>query len=459
MASRPLFTERVAPYAAMRKAALVVATLVSACATYSDRSMEARHSVEQGDLDGGVAGFNKLLKVDSADELPNDWKGDTALTVLERGMALHALGRYAPSARDFGAAEKELEVLDISGDVAGSIGKYIYSDSATKYKSPPTEKLALNAFNLLNYLARRDLAGARIEAKRFSVMRKYLNDYDPDHAHGVFGSYLAGFVYEKLGEYDAALRYYDEALAERDLQTLRAPLARLAPRTSYRTERLESYLAGAAPADQEEPPPEILVIVNIGRVPYKVPERMPIGAAVGVAHAHMTGDPSLLKYGAFKVVVYPGLVAAPTVFDEATVSVDGKQIPLELTTDLAAEVRREYDALKPKIIGAALTRMIARAAAAEGARAAGNQAGKGNGVVGLLAALAVEGTMVALDKPDTRSWTLLPGRVLIARVAVPPGAHRVEVALRGPGGAQQDTAVEVELDAKNYAVVNITTLR
>ena len=429
-----------------------------ACATYSDRTAKARDAVTRGDLDGGVSEFNRLLDVKSSADLPDEWKKETALTVLERGTVLRAMQRYKDSARDFTAAEKELEFLDIAGNAGGKIGKYIYSDSAGKYKSSPTEKLALNAFNLLNYLSQGDLAGARVEAKRFTVMRRYLEDYMPDKAHVGFGSYLAGFVYEKLGEPDNALRYYDEALAERDLQSLGEPIARMAARAGYRTERLESYMGRVGAVSVTEDAAEIVCVVSLGRVPYKIPQRIPIGAAVGIAHAHFTGDPTLLEYGAFKVVVFPDLIAAETVYNEAAITIDGSNVPVEVATDIGAEIQREFEDLKPKIIGAALTRMIARAAAAEGARAAGRQADTGGAVIGLVAALAVEGTMVALDKPDTRSWTLLPGQVLVSRTPVPPGKHEVEITVRGPAG-RQTHRTNVDVAKGGFAVVDVTTLR
>ncbi|TPV94822.1 MAG: hypothetical protein B7733_13495 [Myxococcales bacterium FL481] len=439
-------------------AAALVGLSLAGCATYSDRTARARDAVTRGDFGRGATELNKLLDVDSSEQLPDVWKKETALTVLERGTVHRALRRYEDSARDFEAAEKELELLDIAADTGGKIGRYIYSDSATKYHSSPTEKLSLNGLNLLNYLSRGDLAGARVEAKRFTVMRRYFDDYQPDEAHVGFGSYMAGFVYEKLGETDGALRYYDEALAERDLQSLAEPIARLSAKSNYRSERLTGFLERAGDVDPVEGAGEILCVVSLGRVPYKVPERLPIGAAIGVADAHFTGDPTLLEYGAFKVVVYPEMVAAPTVFDEAAVTIDGTSVPIELTTDLGAEIRREYDDLKPRIIGAALTRMVARAAAAEGARAAGRQSKSGGDALGLLAALAVEGTMVALDKPDTRSWTLLPGRILVSRVPVPPGKHTVEVTVRGPGGRETHRS-EVDVSAGGFAVVDVTTLR
>jgi hypothetical protein len=200
---------------------------------------------------------------------------------------------------------------------------------------------------------------------------------------------------------------------------------------------------------------EILVVTKVGRVPYKVPERIPIGLAVGLAGTFITGDTAILERSAFKVVVYPELVPSGSLFDMAAVRIDGAVMAVDRAADHTTAIVREYEQLKPKIIGSAITRLIARAAVSEGARAAGNQSGS---VVGVLAALAVEGTLVALDKPDTRSWTSLPGQVYVARAAVPAGAHSVEVTASGPGGREVRT-IPVQVPESGFVVVDVTTLR
>jgi uncharacterized protein len=494
-------------------AAVALAAAVTSCATYSDRTDLARDAVQAGNVKAGVRELNRFLKVRASEDLPRKWKKDMELVVLERASMLQALGLYELSSRDFEVADKRLELLDIARDGAGQLGKYVYSDSATKYKTSPTEKLSLNAMNMCNYLARGDLDGAKIEAKRFSVMRKYLSDYDPEHEHGAFGSYLAGFVYERLGSPDEALRYYDEALQEREFASLKGPITRLAAKGSYRGERIMDYLGESPPAEKaapapattpsstpapattptpaptpSEPPPpvqkptakelarvpsvgvwdalapgaeaagELLVITKTGRVPHKIPRRIPIGLAIGMAGAFITGNTALLEYGAFKVVVYPELVPNNTVFDSAEMSIDGVAMDVEMATDLTGEIVREYDDIRPKIIGAAITRMIVRAAAAEAGRAAGSQA-EGNGaLIGFLAAAAIEGTLVALDRPDTRSWTTLPARIFFGRTLVPAGKHKLEVTVRGPGGWQR-RKLEVSVPAGGFVVVDVTTLR
>ena len=491
---------------------LTASLVMMSCATYSERTDDARGALRRGDYGGSLSQWNKVLKVRDATEIPGKLKKNWELVILELATVLQAMGEWEASAQNFEFADKQLELLDIAKDTAGNIGKYIYSDSATQYKTSPTEKLALNAMNLVNYLVRGDLSGAKVEAKRFTVMRNYLRDYDPENEHGAFGSYLAGYVLERQGNYDEALRYYDEALLERDFRTLREVIPDLAAKGSYRGERIKDYLpakpaakpaatpaAKPAPAPAPVPDPtlqrpggaldeapgsdtppvgalaspkptsgwnaamaneggEVLVVAKVGRVPYRIPKRIPIGLAIGLAGAYVSGDTTLLEYGMFKVVTYPDLVSAENLFETATVRVDGHAIPIDLASDLGSEVVSEFEALKPKIIGAALTRMIARAAAAEGARAAGKQAEGAGGLVVFLAAAAVEGTLVALDKPDTRSWTTLPDRVYIARSRLPAGAHQIVVDLAGPGGRETHTT-DVTVPEGGFVVLDVTTLR
>ena len=76
------------------------------------------------------------------------------------------------------------------------------------------------------------------------------------------GAYLAGFVFERRGEGDRALRYYDEALASGPLASLDAPISRLARSNPYRGTRLADVLARQKGAPGETiPPTELLVVL------------------------------------------------------------------------------------------------------------------------------------------------------------------------------------------------------
>ena len=348
------------------RALLLACASLLACATYSEKTQHARDAAQTGNLQASEKVLNKFMGVRRSADLPTRWKKETIVALLERAMVLHGKGDWKLSARDLVTADKQLVLLDVARD-AGQVGKWIFSDSSGKYHAPPSEKLALNAFNMLNYLLADDLSGARVEAKRFTVTREYLGQLDTA-AHGAFGSYVAGFVFERLGETDTALRYYDEALQEQAFPSLRAPVARLAARSSYRTPRIRALLGEAeatasratntllatqapapeaAPAAPAAPPPagELLVVMNVGRVPYKVPKRMPIGLAVGLGATYITGNTAILERSALKFVIYPELVPSRALFNTGTLIVDGQEHPLELATNLDAEIVREYAAL------------------------------------------------------------------------------------------------------------------
>ncbi len=424
------------------------------CATYSDRMRAARDLVQQGNYRAAVAQLDKLLGVEDSHAHPKRFRGDSALVLLERGMLHQAQADYDGSRRDLQVADKELELLDLRNSAASEVASYLYSDSAGPYKISPVERLSLNAMNILNYLALRDPRGARVEAKRFLVMQNFLKDTDPDHAHGAIGSYLAGFVFEQLGEGTSAMRHYDDALDDGYLATLVEPVRRLAKRVSYRGSNIRRLLQEGSVPDTGVAG-EILVVAGVGRVPFKQPRRMPIGIAVGIVGAAITDDLDVLERSAFKVLIFPELVPALGTYGSAQVRIDGSEVPMDQVTNFGAELVREYEETKPKIIAAAVTRMISRAIVAEGMRAAGKQAGGGE-AVGLLAALLSEGLMVAADKPDTRSWTLLPNKVFVSRKRVPPGTHEVEVGL-GEGNQSWQT-ITVDVPENGYAIVVVMPL-
>jgi hypothetical protein len=206
--------------------------LGTGCATYSDKTQKARDLARTGSYGEAISQLNGLLKVKDGKSQPDKLRKNDGLLLLERGMLHQARADYAPSESDLSTADKELELLDLTGDAVGTIGKYIYSDSSGLYRISAVERLSLNSVNMLNYLADGDLRGARVEARRFTTMRNYLKEFYPEKAHGAIGSYLAGFVMEKLGEGNSAMRYYDEALEERDLVSLYGPITSLSKSTT-----------------------------------------------------------------------------------------------------------------------------------------------------------------------------------------------------------------------------------
>jgi tetratricopeptide (TPR) repeat protein len=428
------------------------------CASHSDHTKAARSALDVGDAKKALELYNKRLEVEDAKDLPKNIGGDNTVLILDRAMILQQLENYPLSSRDLEAADKQIEVLDFNRKAIDDIGKYLFSDSTGPYKAPFYEKLLINTENMLNYLQARDLNGARIEARRLAVMQSFISQHEGEgQALTGPGSYFAGFIFEKSGDAQEALRYYDEALQFDGFKSLGPVVRRLAAKGSYRTKRITAILDAAPAADAtaaaEDASSELLVVVNHGRVPAKVPKRIPIGLALTYASAFISPSSAtqaneLAAQGLVTWINYPALESEAKVVIPA-VRVDGQDQPVELGLAVDTEASKAWDDARGTIVASAITRMIARILAGQVARKAG-----GSGTLGTLLSLGTQVTLTATDVPDTRSWATLPARIGISRMALPPGKHEVEVVI-GPSRKKQT----VELEPGGYAVLCVTQLR
>jgi uncharacterized protein len=436
---------------------------LSGCASHSDKTKDIRSALDAGQPARALKLLNEQLDTDSEKQLPEKVSGDVPLWLLDRAMVLQQLQSYQWSSRDLETSDKSIEMLDFSRNAAHDIGKYIFSDDSGPYKAPPYEKLMINTMNMVNYLARGDLQGARVEARRLTVMQKYFKDHDPKNALSAPGSYLAGFTFEKSGQYDEALRYYDEALQYGQYPSLREPIRRLMPLAGYASPRLRKaagledgeQLERPAAPDEAAQPGELLVIVNYGRVPEKVARRIPIGLALTWASGALEPGASaqanaLGAQGLVTWVNFPELGKPRGQYDSPSFQLDGKPQPLDQIVAVDQEARRAWDEVKGTVIASAITRMIARVAAGKGVEAA---AGQKNGVLGLVLGLATQATLTAADTPDTRSWATLPARMAFARIMLPAGPRTVQLHARGA-----DTTKKIDIKPGGFAVVNLTVL-
>ena len=441
-------------------AALVLAPWLVGCGGHEARTLKMRTALDVGDAKGAIKAINEELEVDSEKQLPKDIKGDNALLVLDRGSIQQGLVRFDLSRQDFEAADKAIDMLDLGRNAGDSIGEYVFSGSSGKYQAPPYEKLMVNTLDMLNYLEQRDLNGARVEARRLSVMQKYYRDTlnQPNNPVLGLGSLLAGFTFEKSGETDEALRYYDEALAFSGFSMLEPSVAELAAQGSYRSPRLKALLdkgrAGSDGASADSG--EVLFVVGYGRVPHKVAERIPIGLALtlfadALSPNDLEGANKLAAQGLVTWINFPTLAPGQGSYSIPSVRLDGRFIQLEEAVNIDREVRAEWKKIEGKIIVSAVTRMVTRLLVGKGIEAA---AGEKNAVIGLIGSLAAQATLSALDTPDTRSWETLPARVAIARVRLPAGRHQVVLDARGWRRTQ-----ELLVEKGGWQVVSLMGLR
>lgn len=444
--------------------ALLAVGALAGCASHSDKTKEIRSALDAGQPRRALQLLNEELDTDSEKQLPKTLIGDNALLLLDRAMVLQQLQSYELSSRDLEVSDKQIEMLDFSRNTADDLGKYLFSDDSGPYKAPPYEKLMINTMNMVNYLARGDLQGARVEARRLSVMQKYFKDHDPENALSAPGSYLAGFTFEKSGSYDEALRYYDEALAYSEYQSLAEPVRRLLPRSGYASPRLRKVagmaegatVSGAEPTDSQQG--ELLVIVSYGRVPAKIARRLPIGLALtyasgALAPSSVSRANELAAQGLVTWVNYPELGKPRGQYERPWFQLDGQQQGLEGIVAVDTEAQRAWDGVKGTVIASAITRTITRVVAGKAVEAGANAAAGKDNPIGLLLGLVTQATLTVSDTPDTRNWQTLPARMAFSRVMVAPGPRTVQLRARGATATKK-----VNIKAGGFAVVNLTVL-
>jgi tetratricopeptide (TPR) repeat protein len=440
--------------------ALTCAGLLAACG-HSSHTLSARKALDNHDPATALTLYNKQLKVESGAQQPADVSGDVPLYLLDRSVISQAVEHYQDSSQDLERADKSVEMLDFSRSTVHEVGRYLFSDNTGPYKARPYEKLLINTLNMLNYLARSDLQGAKIEARRLAVMQKYLKESQDDPGAALLGpgSYLAGFVFEMAREFDEALRYYDEALNYAPYTTLDAPVRRTAQFSGYSSPRLKEVMSRstAAPAAADDTSGEVLVLIGYGRVPALNAVRLPIGLALTLAGMHLDPEQNvaarrLAGQGLVTWVNYPALEAGAINYALPSVVLDQTPLPLDVVTDVDALVRAALEREKGKIIASAIVRLIVRGAVGAGTGVGVARATNNSGL-GMLAALVTQAAMVAADIPDTRSWATLPARIAIARVRVPAGRHSVRLSAQG---VVRERSVEVS--PGGFAVLNLTEL-
>lgn len=420
--------------------------------------MQARSALDAGQPRQAIVDLNKQLDVASDKDIPTDLGGDNALLVLDRGTIQQSLAQFALSKQDLEAADKAIDMLDLAHNAGDSIGEYVFSGSSSRYVAPPYEKLLINTLNMINYLETKDLSGAKVEARRLSVVQRYIRDDLKETNNSILGlgGFLAGFVYEKSGDADEALRWYDGALPFAGFAAIAPAIRELAPRSTFKSPRIEKALgdSGTGPESSDAEGGDVVCIVGYGRVPNKIPKRVPIGLALTMVSdaIHPTNRAAADRLAAKGLVTwinYPTLAPEQGGYAVPTCSVDGKAVPMVEAVNVSAEVRAQWEKIEGKIILSAITRLITRYAVGEGIESAGKSS-----PLALLASLGAQATLTALDTPDTRSWETLPARVAVGRVRVAPGRHTIVASARGVTRTQR-----VDVSNGGWGAVSLQALR
>jgi hypothetical protein len=434
-----IFSGRTSMHRSIPVAALAVmaAATLAGCATarsYDNELQQSSNSLAGGQVDLALEAHEQI----------NSGPNKDLLYWFEKGEMLRFKNDFAGSRDAWLKADEQIRVWeeDAKTDpekVLMAIGSVVTNDRAMRYDGYDFEKVLLSSRLALSHIGAGDWNAARTEIKktheREAIIadlhtRKYakveqeagknrkvqtsyktLKGYpvetldDPDVVNlrnsyqNAFSHYLAGYVYEALGETGLAAPGYRQAIE-------------LRPNTAILEEGL-SGLDKRVAAARKAKDADVLFVVESGMAPARKSQQISI--------------PIITHRGAFMTALsFPVIRPDRSVYlpPELTIG-SATRVPVTPVASIDAMARRSLRDDMPGIMLRSTVRATTRAVAqAE----LSNQAGRQFGLAGsLLANIASTATVAALEQADERSWRTLPAYISIARTRLAAGTHSVNL--------------------------------
>jgi hypothetical protein len=444
-------------------AALLLASLLTGCATFRSYNTELNQTLSiaaSGRLDAAIKTLEKNNRKDDKDLLYYLEMGE-----LQRLHTAYARSQTAWRTADFQVQAWEDAARADPARVSGAVLSYLVNDKVRPYEGHDYEKVMLTTRMAMNHLAEGRWDNARVAIKRThereaviaevrsreerkveeearqrgaGVTFKDLNGYpvqtiDNPEVNGLrnsyqsaFSHYLAGFVYEALGEPSLAAAGYRQAIELRPSLPL-----------------LEDALAGldwrvAAPDDGAS---DVLFVIETGLAPARVSRQFSLPIPID-------------ERWVLVPVSFPVMQSHGAGFVPGELRVDGVEplVPVRITSVDAMAHRALKDEM-PGIMLRTFVRSFTKATAQyQAQRAASKRRKEGDDTAGAmldLSAFALAIGSVVTESADERGWRSLPASINIARARLPRGRHRIQ--LDAPSGPQ---TVEVEVEGR-YAFVSL----
>jgi uncharacterized protein len=431
-----------------------------------------RHYLMAGQYDSAVALLGSRQK-----------PRDEVQRLLQLGAVQHYAGRYAASNAALARAERLVEAR-YARSVRQTVGRFAVNDRMADYRPASVELGMIPYFRLKNYLAIGDLESALVEARKASLLQSSMQDASTTRCGDPFLHFVSGLVFEAGGEINDALVSF--RLADRGYSACERPVGLAEPALLgydlYRTaQRLgiedvaDSALARFAlvPSLDHADNGEIVVLLEQGFAAHRVQRSLHVPVYATEIDSLQSGDLAGILAAAAAVTarlagnlleqhVWGGSwddhpakqlsdaldgahivrVAWPEYRPDATrpaaarVFVGEHALDAPVVEDVSAQLVRALSRERSELLTRAVARaMVKYLAARELEKRAKKEGGAAaEFVVGLIANAAAN----ALEQADTRAWSLLPDRISIARLSLPPGSYPLRLELVTVAGAEPE---------------------
>ena len=438
-----------------RPAAAILVALLSGCATtgYHQQTQVTVTSLQTGSPDAALDSLER-----------SNPKDKDLLYYLERGELQRMKNDYEQSRNSWLEADAKVRAWEDAvktdpSKLMGDIGSFLVNDTLRRYDGRDYEKVFLSVRLALDHLALGNWQDARTEVKKMhereaiiaefrsrdledakkqsegkglkTTSFKELDGYpvetldDPsvralkNAYESAFANYLAGFVYEALGETSLAAAGYRKSIEMRPGEKmLEDSLKSLDGRINKRAKRSV----------------DTLIVVETGSAPAitskTLPIMLPIPSKNGVA---IVATP----------ISWPVLQPVDASSVPGNVLVDGKPNRLSFLTNVDHMARKALADEMPGIILRTSVRAIAKGVAQKAVQENSASMGLAGSIISMATTIAV----VVSEQADERTWRTLPAFYSVARVSLAEGSHTFTV-----GGEER----KVDLSGP-YALVDLRT--
>jgi hypothetical protein len=416
-----------------RLSVVLVAFLAASCANNPLRSYksETDRTITALDQNG----------LDLASQSLNN--NDDVLYHLEYGSLLRMGIKYPQSESNFIAANAYVDAWAASyhngtwGNIADTFQATLVNDNVLDYQIKDYEKVMMLTYRALNALNQGDWDGARIQIQRMYQLEQLIQNYrDAQYAEmaqksqelpqnmvsydqfaanneanydfdsistpqvlalknsyqNAFSHYLAGFVFEALGEDSLSRPGYLKAL-------------QLNPADTMINQSISNLDKNNKPGKNQT---DLLLVEEIGHAPQIKSHNLNIPYFYSINGRNCANSIS---------VSFPGLVPDRVNTFANTYAIDNQNPQPYLFTNINLMAARYLHDDLPNIFIRNILRATRDMAAEQSACKNGST----------LLNIAALGAGVILNRADERAWVMLPSQIYLSRVRVPRGKHTITV--------------------------------
>lgn len=407
--------------------------------------------------------------------LPERAQGNNSyvLSLLEKGRLQFLAANWQASQKTFAQAYVQIEEqrnkakIQISKGIE-KLGAVVSNDNATSYEVPYYEQGMLHSYQALNYLFQDDFTGALVEIRRANLVQenalkaykgeiyKAQNELSnsgmsTDSLHGGYPSmasaigkvkngfqnaftfYLSGILYEANGELNDAYIDFKRAIEiYPENYYLQQDVLRLASKLGMQDDLVSfEQRFGKYQVRESKGQGQVVVLVELDIVNSKqdISLNLPIGRS---NHG--------LKFFSFSLPVYEGALPQHNKLSIKNAAEAYQAHEIVRIQSLAAKDLKDQ-------LPALLTRQVVRVVAKEQMR---QKLSREAGDVGNILASIYN---IASEKADTRSWSTLPDKIDIVRMAVPVGKQILQVQING-----QQKNIAVDIQPNRITLINISAI-